>query len=317
MSELVRKLAQETGVPEPLVREIMLTAPVRYKEFHIVKKSGGLRKISQPAREVKLLQRIATKILLNQLPVHPCATAYRINSGLLNNVKPHAKNSQILKLDLKEFFPSLRLVDWYQYCRRNFMNISSEDITLAGRLFFRKTPKKVSLRLAIGAPSSPSMSNILMYEFDTLVHKYCLTENIVYTRYADDMTFSAPRTGYLVGVIKNVSRIIRKLKSPNLEINSGKTVYATQKYKRSITGLILANNGSITIGRDAKRLTRARVHHAIKGRLTEDEIIKLSGYLSFIMSVEPSFVYTLQVKYGAHQINQILHASLTPKERIE
>ena len=41
-----------------------------------------------------------------------------------------------------------------------------------------------------GAPTSATLSNLLMRKFDEKVGMYCRQEKIRYTRYADDMTFS-------------------------------------------------------------------------------------------------------------------------------
>jgi len=41
-----------------------------------------------------------------------------------------------------------------------------------------------------GSPSSPAITNIILYEFDELVGQWCREQEIAYTRYCDDMTFS-------------------------------------------------------------------------------------------------------------------------------
>ncbi len=265
-----------------------------------------MRRISQPAREVKLLQRALMSILLKRLPIHPCATAYREGVSLLDNVKPHAGAGRpILKLDFKDFFSSLRGADWGIYCRASLKELSEEDVRLTAHLLFQR--QLGNLRLAIGAPSSPMISNILLFEFDTLVANAVAKDKVAFTRYADDMTFSAARTGYLTGVLKAVASIIRKLDSPRLHINAEKTVYATAKFKRSVTGLILSNQGGVSIGRDSKRRIHATVHNALENNLSEDELRSLAGNLAYINSVEKEFIDVLRKKYGNDIINKIQH----------
>jgi hypothetical protein len=89
MSEIVRLLSVETGLPDSTVRRIMTSAPVRYKEYLIAKRSGGTRQIAQPAREVKLLQRAFVSTFLSSLPIHQCATAYRAGLSIRDNAAPH------------------------------------------------------------------------------------------------------------------------------------------------------------------------------------------------------------------------------------
>src|SRR5690606_2158411 len=136
------------------------------------------------------------------------------------------------------------------------------------------------------------------FHFDTLVFGQCYEQGVAYTRYADDLTFSAPRTGHLNSVRKIVEGALRSLSYPKLTINEAKTVVATRKYKRLVTGLILANDGRVTIGREKKRLISAKVHRFILGKLSYLEVARLSGYLAHINAVEPGFLVVLRRKYG-------------------
>src|SRR5690348_5091683 len=115
MTALLERLSAETGLRALDVQRIATSAPVRYKFYSIPKRSGGLRRIAQPAREVKALQRALQKILLDDLPVHQCAKAYRKGLSIRDNAMAHAENGPILKLDLQEFFPSLKSSDWVAY----------------------------------------------------------------------------------------------------------------------------------------------------------------------------------------------------------
>jgi hypothetical protein len=239
-------------------------------------------------------------LLLGTLPIHPAATAYRRGLSTLDNAKPHAANGPILKLDFKNFFPSIRAHDWEAYCERTKCLMNEEEISLTSHLLFRRDPKYRGLRLAIGAPSSPMLSNILMFDFDTLVSEAVAKDHVTYTRYADDMTFSAPRTGHLNGVQRAVCKIIRDLKSPILDLNNEKTTYVTRKYHRSITGLTLTNDGNVTLGRDRKRLISATLHRSVLGKLTGPERQMLAGTLAYVNAVEPEFLGTLKRKYGSH-----------------
>ena len=40
------------------------------------------------------------------------------------------------------------------------------------------------------APTSPAITDIIMYDFDEIVGEFCNAKNIAYTRYCDDMTLS-------------------------------------------------------------------------------------------------------------------------------
>ena len=77
MSKLIRLLSIQTGLTEQDVERIINRAPDTYKSYTIPKRNGkGNRVISQPAREVKVLQRVLTE-RLRSLPIHDAAMAYR------------------------------------------------------------------------------------------------------------------------------------------------------------------------------------------------------------------------------------------------
>ena len=298
MSEIVRLLSVETGLTDSAVRRIMTSAPVRYKEYLIPKRSGGMRKIAQPAREVKLVQRAFISTFLTTLPIHQSATAYRAGLSIRDNATPHIGHGPILKMDLRDFFPSIRRQDWVSYCRDSGCLQSEEDVHLTASLLFHRQSGHRLFRLAIGAPSSPMLSNILMFDFDTRITELVANDRVAYTRYADDLTFSAPRTGFLNGVIKDVARTIRGLRYPKLEINPEKTTFVTSKYHRSVTGLTITNDGRVTIGRESKRRIHAAVHQALLSRLSSDELQVLAGSLAYANSVEPEFLSVLRRRYG-------------------
>lgn len=297
MGRLIALLKQETALPDRDLRKIISTAPERYKTYAIPRRNSDKKRIiSQPAKEVKLLQRILTRELLSSLPVHEAAVAYRAGHSILDNAKVHAGIGPILKFDFVDFFPSITQFDWEKYCLR--LPLDQDDIEVSTNIFFKREPRRRGLRLSIGAPSSPILSNILMFDIDGAIKKEIGGENIRFTRYADDITFSADRTGYLNDVEKRLRSILRKAEFPNLKINDDKTVLATRKYRRQVTGLVLTNDGAISLGRERKRNIFAAVHSAIHGDKTREGVIETIGLVAFASSIESDFVARLKKKYG-------------------
>jgi RNA-directed DNA polymerase len=305
MGRLLPLLVKETGLGEHDVLRIVSNAPVRYKTYKIKKRNGGDRVISQPARELKALQRIIAEHVLSHQVVHPAATAYRIGMSIRVNAAAHVENGPILKFDFKDFFPSITSLDWRLYCESREVFDDPEDLRISTNVLFHRHGRSSLLRLAIGAPSSPSLSNILMYDFDAKIADLVAKDKVVYTRYADDLTFSAKRTGFLTGVKAALQLAIREIKSPSLTINESKTVLATRKYKRMVTGLILTNDGKVSVGSRRKRQIRAALHHQIHGRLNIAAQARLAGLLAFVSDVEPEFFARLKEKYGGVLIAQL------------
>ena len=305
MKKLLGLLSENTGLSESDLRKLILSAPDRYKVFYIEKRSGGWRKIAQPARPVKFLQRIFIDTILSHIPIHDSATAYRKNYSIRDNAIPHAGNGPILKLDFKDFFPSIKSADWRKYCYEFGILGDSDDVLLSEYLLFFREKGARDLRLSIGAPSSPMISNIIMSRFDELISDKIAAEKVTYTRYADDMTFSGPRTGHLVNVIKLVNATLREVEHPKLRLNHEKTTRITRKFHRTVTGLTLSNDGRVTIGREEKRRINAGVHNALHGTISDEMLTELAGRIAYANSVEPEFVEALRRRYGSDTVRLV------------
>ncbi|MHC6156242.1 retron St85 family RNA-directed DNA polymerase [Bradyrhizobium elkanii] len=315
MSKLLPLLISRTGLGAYDVMNIVRNAPARYKTYTIPKRSGGERIISQPARELKALQRILAEDLLHGLPIHPAAMAYRDGVSIRANAAAHAQNGPVLKFDFKDFFPSITSHDWRAYCDRNSLFDDPQDLLISTNILFHRWRGSKRLRLAIGAPSSPCLSNILMNDFDTQITEMVSRDKVTYTRYADDLTFSAKRTGFLTGVERGLRRKLQEIKSPSLTLNASKTVLATTKYKRRVTGLVLTNAGEVSLGHGRKREIRAKLHYELQGRLTTQQRAELAGLLAFVHDVEPKFLLKLEVKYGADLIRGLKSAMVPRAQR--
>lgn len=298
MSELINLLTTQTGLSKLNVTQIISNAPNRYKTYRIPKRRGGSRIISQPARELKSLQRILLAEILSKLPVHRSATAYRPGVSIKQNAEFHAENGPIMKFDFEDFFPSIVAKDWVIYCRQKNVFADPNDIEISTNLLFHRQRNGRALKLAIGAPSSPCLSNVLMYEFDEKLCERVGKDKVTYSRYADDLTFSAKRTGFLTRVEHMLRQTIRESANPRLKLNESKTVVATRKYKRFVTGLILTNDNKISLGHNRKRQIQAAVHHYLLGKMEVKEQLRLAGLLAFANDVEPDFLIRLKVKYG-------------------
>jgi len=306
MSELLTKLGASALLSENELMRLVRSAPRRYKVYPIPKRTAGqFRIIAQPAKEVKALQYWAIDNVLNNFPIHPAATAYRANKGIADNARPHREGRFLLKLDFADFFPSIKARDFERYLKQRAPELDDNEIVALSRILFWKPKGTRKLCLSIGAPSSPLVSNLLMYEFDDQLANFCAKHSIAYTRYADDLSLSASTSGKLKLVEQFVTTLCKEIKSPNLKLNAEKLVRVSKKHARRITGLIITNDSQISLGRDKKRQIRASVHHFLTGRLNADESLRLKGMLAYVKSVEPAFITRLRRKYGAELIRRI------------
>ncbi len=303
MPDLLTSLGMAVLLPRDELIGLLRSAPHRYKVYRVPKRAPGkFRTIAQPAREVKALQYWVMNNVLSEFEIHAAATGYREGRSIAHNARPHAHGRFLLKLDFKDFFPSLKARDFRVFLKRNKANLDSATIEWLCQILFWKPKGTRDLCLSIGAPTSPMLSNILMHEFDRLVSEFCSARNVTYTRYADDLTFSAETSDQLAAVERAVLNLCSRLASPVLTINKKKTVRVSKRDSRRVTGLVLTNDRKVSLGREEKRRIRAWVHHYVTHRLDPDQTMKLRGMLNYVNSVEPSFMRRLRKKFGSETI---------------
>lgn len=308
-------LVSDLGFSFKDVSRIISTAPARYKVYGIPKRDGGFRIIAQPSRELKLIQRYILENKLNKCKIHECATAYVKNKSIYENAEVHKSADKIIKLDFSNFFNSIKPRDWRAMAPKlDGCLFEASDLEMYIKIFFWGHVKNSSVPrcLSVGAPTSPSISNILMYDFDQAVFAAAKELNINYTRYADDITLSGDSISHLHKMESHVRKSLKNISFPKLSINEKKRGLFTRAGRRSVTGLIITPDGSISIGRDKKRLISAMVHHFVTGEMTEEGKAKLKGWLAFCVDNEIEFVERLRIKYGNEAISKALKYYIKP-----
>ena len=288
------------------VRVLLFTAAYRYKLHYIEKRHGrGKRLIAQPTAEIKLLQRWAVEKYVTQLPIHKAATAYRLGVSIKDHAAVHAANRYLLKLDFQDFFPSILGTHFLMHLKSH-MKISEEDANLLMRLLFRFDREMQDYVLSIGAPSSPAVSNTVMYDFDNALTNFCKAHDIIYTRYADDLALSTSKPKVLDDAFQFIKQLCREMPYPRLQLNDAKTVFTSKKHRRQLTGLILTNEGKPSLGREKKRLIRSMAHRFSLNQLPQDQILHLRGLLAFAFSIEPMFFSSINRMIGEEAFQRLM-----------
>ncbi len=301
---ILEQLSAATGLERAFLTQVTYTASHRYKTYRVPKKTKGLRTIHHPARELKLLQTWLAQVIFSRLPIHDSAIAYRRGRNIGTNAGLHAANNYLLKVDFQDFFPSITGEDVEQLLRANRARIhpvalNEQDYRIIRQLVSRND------RLTIGAPTSPVLSNAVMYDFDVWWAERCGPQAITYTRYADDLFFSTNTPRLLEGLLVELREDLAQRRHPHLTINNRKTVFTSRKHKRLVTGLVLTCDGKVSLGRKQKRKIRSLVHKKLAGTLGEDVAKYLIGYLSFARSVEPQFIESLRKKFGHDRFDHL------------
>jgi retron-type reverse transcriptase len=201
-------------------------------------------------------------------------------------------------MDFKDFFPSINYLDIRSYLIE-IGKMSFDDARLISQLVCWRNKQNNRLCLSIGAPSSPHISNLLLFKFDQIVANFCKENKVLYTRYADDLAFSTNQKDVLANIQKQISIISQELKYPKLEINHDKTVSTSRAFNRTLVGLVLTPTGEVSLGREKKRRLRSELYRFSQDKLAVMDIPKLRGELAFAWSVDDKFIYTLIRQFGS------------------
>ncbi|SFE88813.1 Retron-type reverse transcriptase [Marinobacter sp. DSM 26671] len=296
---LIEQLSKRTNLPLDSIQKYAKTCPVRYKVYSIPKRNGkGFRVIAQPSAPVKALQRELVSILEDYILVHECAMAYREGVSIFDNASKHKDNDYLLKMDFKDFFPSIDPATVLGLIMSQCPVAEKSDTLYLLSILCRKPRGSDRFIVSIGAPSSPFISNAYMYVFDDILSKLLVDKGISYTRYADDLTFSTRKKGALFEVPALVKKVLVDSGYRTIRVNEEKTVFSSKKHNRHVTGLVLTNDGRVSLGRSKKREIRTLIFKYLHGELSKPEVESLKGLASHARHIEPEFWERLKSKYG-------------------
>ncbi|HUH73534.1 MAG TPA: reverse transcriptase family protein [Chitinophagales bacterium] len=270
-----------------------------YYQYYIPKKKGGKREILAPEFNLKLIQRCLNDFLQSYylcikpkevygFIIRPDYIDTRCN--IVENARKHVGKKQVLNIDLKDFFPSItakRVRDLFVSPYFNF----NENIAIALTLLTTYQGK-----LPTGAPTSPVISNFICIQLDSDLRAFCQENNLTYTRYADDLTFSSD----LPISSDQTLDIINIIRKNHFGINDKKLRLKSPKSRQIVTGLTV--NEKVNVDRKLLKKVRAMLHdfginglelasqrHFKNPKKYQDYkilfIYRLQGYINFIGQV--------------------------------
>jgi RNA-directed DNA polymerase len=281
-----------------------------YHTFMTPKRQGGNRVISSPKRKMRSAQEWIRRSILAHLEPHPrAAVAYRPGLSILDNARQHCKKSIVIRIDLKDFFPSIT----YGRIKGVFLKSGyCEGIaSMLAIICTQPDPtqrsgenSKLPIRRRIlpqGACTSPDLANYVCRKMDYRIEALARSLGFVYTRYADDLVFShKQKRGKIEMLIDNVYAILR---DEGFEPNLEKTRVMRRNSLQVVTGLVVNKQPRIS-RRDMKRF-RAIAHQFqtrgaeyVSERLGRDAKQFLRGYLSYVNMVNPEQAAKLQELVG-------------------
>lgn len=279
----------------------------RYTTFTIKKKSGGERTIMAPFDEFCMLLRGFNYILQALFIPHPKATGFVPGRSIVSGAKLHTNKNYVYNIDLKDFFHSFerKRVKW-MFTQAPF-NLSGERESLAFLLASLCThPIEIEGQTRIilpqGAPTSPTLTNILCYGLDKKLSGLAKRFGATYSRYADDITFSSNKSIFKKEAF--LSELHRIITSQGLTINEKKTRLQEKEYRQEVTGLIV-NEKVNTYRRYVKQLRMWLYYIETYGydkaeKIFRQDYIKEKGHIKYYSNMnkvlEGKLLYLKMVK---------------------
>lgn len=257
------------------------TLEKHYHTVYLPKSDGSKRKLSVPDLILKLVQKSIADNILIQYPISKYAKAYKPGSSIQKNARPHVGKKKILKLDIEGFFDHIlysRVKDTVFYEEKYLESIR---ILLTMLCYYNDS-------LPQGAPTSPAITNIIMYDFDETVGAFCNEKNIAYTRYCDDMTFSGCFDER--EIISFVKGELRKL---GLFLKNRKTAVISASKRQVVTGIVV--NEKMNVTKDYKKTIRQEIYYIKKFGLDEHlKRLGISDKQQYVLSLKGRIAFVLQ-----------------------
>jgi RNA-directed DNA polymerase len=232
----------------------------RYVKYPIPKRSGGTRTISAPKEPLKQIQRSLLDLLYPAAPLSEAVHGFREKRSIVTNARRHVRATSIYKIDIEDFFPSIGLRRVYKmFMAYPFLFPSKVAIVLAKLCTCND-------ELPQGAPTSPFISNVIMRRCDSQLRAFARGNGLMYTRYADDLTFSS-RQASPPNILNlpapqppspTATSVPLILEKAGFKVNTKKSRHITRQQRMRVTGITI--NKRLNVSRDYIRRVRKLIY---------------------------------------------------------
>lgn len=248
---------------------VVFKMPAKYHQFSIPKSKGGVRVISAPAPELKLLQRRLAAGLqqcweqiehAKKIP-RPISHGFRRGASIMTNAAVHRRRRYVFNADIADFFGSITFGRVWRYFEKN------KDFALPTEV--AKLLAQIACddgKLPQGSPCSPVISNLIGQILDVRLATLARKHGCSYSRYADDLTFSTNKAGFPKSIAVEIEKgkwivgqaLTTILKKSYFELNPAKTRMQYRDSRQEVTGLLV--NKRINVRPEYRKMVRAMTH---------------------------------------------------------
>lgn len=297
------EIAKATGLELETLRFLAFSRDVstssNYIDFEIKKKTGGVRKISAPKPSLKLAQYWILEQLLEKVSIGEVVHGFCKERSIVTNATPHIGRFVVVNIDLEDFFPTItyprvkglfKALGYSESAATVFALLCTEsereEVSLDGKTYFVAVGDR---KLPQGAPTSPAISNLICRTLDKALTSLGKNLGFTYTRYADDLTFSAADDQQVGKLLRQVRYLVGK---QGFLVNEKKTKVIRKSRRQEVTGIVV--NEKLSISRKKLKAFRAVLYQIAKdgpkGKRwgnSDDVLLSIQGYANFIAMVDP------------------------------
>jgi retron-type reverse transcriptase len=242
---------------------------IHYRTFTVPKRSGGERRLSAPMPLLAGVQRWIFSNILRRLHVDPACHGFHRRRSTVTNAAPHVGQAVVVNVDLADFFPSVSFPRVRSVFQR--LGYSPAVATILGLICTECPRRAVRINgqrwhvasgprgLPQGACTSPALANQVARRLDRRLTGLAAKLGAVYTRYADDLTFSggpalAERVGWLLHRVRKI------VQDEGFAVHETKTRVLRRSTAQTVTGVVV--NDKLAVPRSEVRRLRAILHRA-------------------------------------------------------
>jgi RNA-directed DNA polymerase len=252
------------------------------------------RTIYAPKRLLKFIQRKIKAQVLDDFAVPDNVHGFVAGRGCATNAAGHG-GGLVVNIDLKDFFPSITTERVFGMWRKTF----KANTQVAWGLTHVTT---FSGHLCQGFVTSPQIANIVAWKLDQRLSALAKKFDFVYTRYADDLTFTAKSWAGDCRWLIDATRDI--VKDEDFTVNEKKVAIMRPHRRQVVTGLVVNRVPGVEENHPRipkfhlKWLRAACDQWAIK---KPEERAHITGWISYVQSVQPDKAAKLKETIAARE----------------
>lgn len=278
----LRHLAHVTAVDYNYLRSITSRSHDGYSVYEVSKRSGrGKRSIAAPEAPLAVAQRWLLDNVFGRLTANAAGFAYTRGRSAVSCAREHVGARWLLKLDLRDFFHQIDETQVYSLLRSALYEplVAFEIARICTRLpdtpqdwlpekYAREPGRKVGFPYAKarlgylpqGAPTSGAISNLVANDLDLALTKIASVHQLVYTRYADDISMSSASDVPRTAASDLIAQITRAIQRSGFELNAAKTRLIGPGASMRLLGVLIDGEQVRISGQ-----TRRRIEYHLRG----------------------------------------------------